>query len=168
MLKEKEIKSLTPEIFTLFHEGTPLLSAGDREKHNAMTIGWAQLGTLWSRPVCTVYVRPQRHTFGFINEAKYFTVSCLAEDYRKALIYCGTKSGRDTDKLADCGLTVDYADGDAPYIAQAKLVLVCRKLYEQDMKQEHFVDAATDARCYPQHDYHRMYVGEVVRVLEEA
>lgn len=168
MFIEKDIKTLAPEIFTIFHEGTPLLTAGDRTGHNAMTIGWAQLGTLWSRPVCTVYVRPQRHTFGFINDADCFTVSCLPGDYRQALVYCGTKSGRDTDKLADCGLTVDYADGDAPYIEQAKLVFVCRKLYQQDLKQEHFLDAATDARCYPQHDYHRMYVGEVVRVLEKA
>ena len=71
---------LTPEIFSVFRRQPPLLTAGDRESCNTMTIGWCQLGSLWSIPVCTVYVRPERYTYQFMEESRYFTDSVLTED----------------------------------------------------------------------------------------
>ena len=97
---------LTPEIFSVFRRQPPLLTAGDREKCNTMTIGWCQLGSLWSIPVCTVFVRPERYTYQFMEESRYFTVSVLPEEAKAITAYCGTKSGRDTDKIKDCGLTL--------------------------------------------------------------
>ena len=55
----------------------------------------------------------------------------------------------------------------APYFEQAQLVLVCRKLYADDLRPEKFTDQSLDGRWYPEHDYHRMYAGEVVQVLKK-
>ena len=81
-----------------------------------------------------------------------------------AAVLCGSKSGRDTDKVKACGLTVLH-DEKAPYFAQGELTFICRKIYAQDMAGECFTDPAVDAMDYPQKDYHRMYIGEIVAVL---
>ena len=88
---------LTPEIFSVFRRQPPLLTAGDREKCNTMTIGWCQLGSLWSIPVCTVFVRPERYTYRFMEESQYFTVSVLPEEAKEITAYCGARSGHGQD-----------------------------------------------------------------------
>lgn len=166
-LHETEIKELQCKAFQIFENQTPLLTAGNRERLNTMTIGWGGLGTLWSKSVCTVYVRPQRYTYEFMERSGYFTVSVLGADHKKALQICGSKSGRDIDKVRECGLTPAFAEGDAPYFEEAELVLVCRKLYADDLRPENFVDPTIDGAVYPNRDYHRFYIGEVVQVLEK-
>jgi flavin reductase (DIM6/NTAB) family NADH-FMN oxidoreductase RutF len=71
-----ELERLTPEILHVFGRQPPLLTAGDKTGLNTMTIGWCQLGRLWNLPVCTVYVRPERYTYQFMESHDYFTVSC--------------------------------------------------------------------------------------------
>lgn len=127
-----------------------------------MTIGWGGLGEFWQRPVCTVYVRPSRYTFQFVESHDYFTLSILPEDRKDALCLCGTRSGRDMDKIVACGLTVRYGAGDAPFFDEAELVLVCRRLYAQDMKPECVIDHSAADSFYKDGDWHRMYIGEVV------
>ena len=144
-----------------------LLTAGDKTGCNTMTIGWGQNGLVWGLPVCTVYVRPERYTYEFMESHDYFTLSILPESEKKAMALCGTKSGRDTDKIATCGLTLAYGAGDAPYFEQAELVLVCRKLYYQDIDPAHFLDQGIDGKWYPQKDYHRMYIGEIVEAYQK-
>ena len=109
-------KTLTPEIFQVFGTQNALLTAGDRTACNTMTIGWCQLGRLWNMPVCTVYVRPERYTYKFTESHDYFTVSVLPLSHKQTTMQlCGTKSGRDVDKIKACGLTVCYGAGDAPF-----------------------------------------------------
>ena len=163
-----EPKTLTPQILEVFGKQNALLTAGDRTSCNTMTIGWAQMGTLWAKPVCTVFVRPERYTYTFMESSDYFTVSVLPAEMRKTLGFCGTKSGRDVDKIKECGLTVAYGAGDAPYFEEAEWVLVCRKLYAQDMAGE-FVNGDEDVLSfYGAHgNWHKMYVGEVVEALKK-
>ena len=71
-----ELQTLTPEVLRVFGAQPPLLTAGDKSGCNTMTIGWCQMGQLWSLPVCTVYVRPERHTFSFMESSDYL---CPAE-----------------------------------------------------------------------------------------
>ena len=167
ILHEVPVKTLTMAPLEDFEKKTPLLTAGDRARLNTMTIGWGGLGTLWGKPVCTVYVRPQRYTYGFMERSVYFTVSFFDADYRAALQLCGSKSGREVDKVGKCGFTTAYAAGDAPYFAQARRVLVCRKLYAADFREEQFADRALAAAVYPEKDYHRTYIGEIVQVLQK-
>ena len=161
-----EVTSLQPEIFRMFEEQPPLLTAGDKEHCNTMTIGWCQLGTLWHLPVCTVYVRPERYTYQFMEEQDYFTVSVLPESEKQPLRICGTKSGRDMDKVKECGFTVKTAACGAPYFEEAELVIVCRKRYVQDFDPA-AIPADVKEKQYPNQDYHTMYIGEIVEVLSK-
>ncbi|MEG2038069.1 MAG: flavin reductase, partial [Ruthenibacterium sp.] len=150
----------------IFSERTPLLTAGNRAACNTMTIGWGSLGTLWSLPICTVFVRPQRYTYEFMEKNDYFTVSVFEPALQKTLTSCGKRSGRDFDKVKENHLTVAYAEGDAPYFEEAELVFVCKKLYAGLLNPNDFTDTRLEAH-YPQKDYHKMFVGEVVQVWKK-
>jgi len=143
-----------------------LLTAGTLQSYNTMTCGWGAWGVLWSRPAVFVFVRPTRHTYGFLNKSDAFTVCFFSKKYRKALQFCGTHSGRDCDKAKETGLTPARASNGSVYFQEARLVLECRKIYQQDLAPELFLDPGIE-KCYPQKDYHRMYVGQVERVWKK-
>ena len=156
-------KALEMNLSGLLRSRGALLTAGDKTRCNTMTIGWAQSGVVWGKPVCTVYVRPERYTYQFMEAQDYFTLSFLPESEKKTIALCGSRSGRDVDKIAACGLTVEYGVGDAPYFAQAELVLVCRKLYVQDLDLGPVTDEAVLSFYKPgQGGIHRAYTGEIV------
>ena len=159
---------MTPEILTVFDRCQPLLTAGDKSGLNTMTIGWCQLGRLWRVPVCTVYVRPERYTYQFMESRDYFTVSVLPEAAKSVTAFCGSRSGRDVDKVRECGLTVCYGAGDAPFFAEADWALVCRKLYAQDMDPAAVADGEVILPYYGQRGgWHRMYVGQVLEAYQK-
>ena len=78
-----------------------LLASGNKEKSNAMTIGWGGIGTLWGKPAMTVYVAEQRYTKQFMDTSEYFTVMTFGVENSKVLTYMGHMSGRDGDKAAE-------------------------------------------------------------------
>ena len=131
----------------------------DNKRVNAMTASWGFLGVLWHKCVCTVFIRPQRHTYSLIEGEDRFTVAFMDEEYRAALTLCGKESGRDGDKLKKAGLSTDLCDG-VPYIKEARLVLVCRKLYADDLKENAFADKSLLSN-YAAGDFHRMYICEI-------
>ena len=150
--------------FRLIGSDWMLITEGSRERFNTMTASWGGLGVLWERRVAFCFIRPVRYTYEFVEQYGGFSLSFFSGEYRKALQFCGSHSGRDTDKIRETGLTPVHADGFV-YFAEAPLVLHCRKLYTQDLRPDRFLDDSLD-RLYPQKDYHRMYVGEIVRCLE--
>ena len=99
---------LEADVFTKFDKQWALVTAGTPEHYNTMTISWGGLGTLWERPVATVYVKKNRYTFAFMEESDYFTVSFYPEEQRRALSLLGSTSGRDGDKVAAAGLTPEF------------------------------------------------------------
>jgi flavin reductase (DIM6/NTAB) family NADH-FMN oxidoreductase RutF len=141
-----------------------LITAGDREKFNTMTAAWGGFGTLWEQSVAFCFVRPTRYTFGFMEKADTFSLCFFERKFKKALDICGTKSGRDTDKVKDAGITPVWEKENTVYFDEARLVMLCRKIYHQDLLPERFLDPAIHTH-YPKKDYHRMYVGRVDRVL---
>lgn len=143
-----------------------LLSAGSAEHCNAMTVSWGTMGTLWNLPVTTVYARPQRYTREFLDNSAHYTLSFFGGRQMEALGYLGAHSGRDGDKMAQTGLSFAVDDRfGAPFAQQAQLVMVCRKLYCDDLKADRFADPSIIEADYPEGDFHRQYVGEVVRVM---
>lgn len=156
--------ALSENFFQRLHRQWALITAADGDGANTMTASWGGVGILWNKPVATVYVRPSRYTFGLIEREAGFSLSFLPEQYRQELSYCGKISGRDEDKIAHCGFTVLRQEG-VPYIAQAELVLLCRKLYSQDMDPARFLDPEIDPKNYPDGDYHRIYIGEITGAL---
>ena len=158
-----DAKSFNTEIFSQFDRKWALLTAGTLENYNTMTISWGGMGTLWGRPVVTVYVRPSRYTFGYMNDNDHFTVSFYPEDCRKDLSILGSLSGRDGDKVAKTSLTpAEVLHGVS--FREAERTLVCRKLYAQDLDPE-AIPGEIRAECYGDHSFHRMYIGEVVEIL---
>lgn len=144
-----------------------LVTAQQGGRVNTMTASWGGLGVLWRKNVAFVFIRPQRYTKQFVDQSERFTLSFYGEEHRKALAYLGRVSGKDEDKIATVGFEPREFDG-APAFAQARLVLVCKKLYAQDLQPGCFMPGAPcDADCYPEKDYHTMYVAEVEAVYEK-
>ena len=163
--KEVDIKSLNFNPFTKIGSEWMLITAGDESGCNTMTASWGGVGVLWGKNVATCYIRPQRYTLEFVEKNDCYSLCFFDEEYRSALNFCGTKSGRDFDKDKETGLTPVFGD-IAPYYEQAKLVFLCKKLYRQDMTAESFLQPENLKRWYPQMDLHRMFIGEIVKVLE--
>lgn len=141
-----------------------LITPGVLGRWNTMTASWGGFGHLWNMDVAFVFVRPSRHSFGFMEREEGFTLSFFDEARRKVLDLCGSKSGRDVDKAKAAGITprAFAADGSAQRVGfeEARLVLACRKLYSQDLDAGRFIDPAI-ARNYPKGDLHRLYVGAI-------
>lgn len=150
------------EIFSQYDKRWALLSAGKPEDFNTMTISWGGLGTLWNKPVATVYVRRSRYTHAFMDREDYFTVSFFPEIYKPVLGVLGSKSGRDMDKIHDSGLTV-VAAGDSVAFREAEVTLICRKLFVQELELDR-IPADIRASLYADGDIHDMYIGEVVDI----
>lgn len=151
--------------FQLIGQEWMLVTAGTLGTFNTMTANWGGMGVLWNRPVTFVFVRPQRYTFQFMNRAETFTLSFFERRYREALSFCGSHSGRAVDKMTATGLTPIAVEPDAVTFQQARLVFVCRKLYAQDLEGDAFTVPEVAADIYPSHDYHRLFIGEVLTVL---
>ena len=172
-----EPASITDNVFHLIGSDWMLVTAArdtdglvGGKDWNTMTASWGGLGVLWAKPAAFVFIRPQRHTFGFIEEADRLTLSFFDESYRDALRFCGTKSGRDYDKAAACSLTpvTDRNEvGRALWFEEARLVLVTRKLYGSFLREDGFT-AAPGSTYYPAGDYHKMYVCEIESVLRRV
>ena len=153
------------EIFSQFNDKWALLCAGTPDSFNAMTISWGGMGTLWFKPVVTVYVRPDRYTYQFMEKSDYFTISFYPEANRRDLTTMGSLSGRDGDKLARTGLTAK-AVGNAVTFEQAEITLLCQKIYHQDMAAEN-MDANIAEEYYSDAQPHRMYIGEVMEIIRK-
>jgi len=136
-LRELPIQELHINPMTLILDEWMLVTAGNKESgYNTMTACRGQIGAVWGQgrglPVATVYIRPRRYTKEYMDREPFYTLSFFPEEYRKQLAYLGTHSGRNGDKVADTGLTPVF-DGDCTYFAEAKLVIVCRKLYRETL-----------------------------------
>lgn len=155
-------KEIDENVIRLIGDEWMLVAAGDREKFNMMTASWGSMGFLWNKPVVMVFVRPQRYTYEFTEKEDMLTLSFFGEQYRRALNVCGSVSGRDTDKVKESGLTPYFTEAGNPAFEEASLVLECRKLYVDFLKEEAFVDSKIVDAQYKQKDFHKMYVVEIV------
>jgi flavin reductase (DIM6/NTAB) family NADH-FMN oxidoreductase RutF len=173
---EKSIRDFRGSPVQRIFEEWMLITAGSTQagagNWNTMTASWGGFGVLWNKDVTFMVIRPQRHTRGFADANPLFTLSFFDKKHRDALAFCGEKSGRDYDKAIETGLTPivfgknvagGRADGAVAF-KEATDIIVCRKIYTQDIDPANFLDSKI-AGNYPQNDYHRMYVGEVLALL---
>jgi flavin reductase (DIM6/NTAB) family NADH-FMN oxidoreductase RutF len=162
-------KSIQPEefkdnAFSLISTDWMLITAGNKQSFNMMTASWGSLGHLWNRNIAVIYIRPTRYTYSFAEKNDYFTICFFNEKYREILNICGSTSGRDSDKIKATGLIPLETELGNIYYEQARLVMECEKIYYEDIKPEMFLDKSIE-RMYPQKDYHRMYIGEIINTL---
>lgn len=151
------------DIFAQFNNKWALLTAGETERFNTMTISWGGLGTLWNKPVATVYVRSSRYTYEFMEDCEYFTVSFYPDSYKKTLGVLGSRSGRDMDKIHASGLTAKPLEHTVTF-EEAEVTLVCRKLMKQELQTEAMPEQIRNS-FYNGDASHVMFIGEVVDIL---
>ena len=165
MFHEVNPLELSCNPFQMIGKDWALVTAGDETGYNTMTVSWGNMGIMWNKNIVTVFIRPQRYTKEFLDRFDNFTLSFYEESSREALKLCGSKSGRDMDKIKAAGLTPVHENGTT-YFKEARLVLECRKIYLDKIRPEGFLDPSIQ-KNYPENDYHLIYMGEITRVLQK-
>lgn len=168
-MREISFSELKFNPFELIGKQWMLITAGNEENgYNTMTASWGHLGSIWGHgnggATCVIYVRPQRYTKAFVDREPVFTLTFFDEAYHSALGYLGSHSGRDGDKVAQVGLTPVFSE-NTTYFAEAKLVLVCKKLYQTTLKEENFLSREVVEQNYPRRDFHDLYIASIEKVL---
>ena len=164
-MKEINIRDIKKSPVELISDGWGLVTAGNENGFNTMTVSWGALGEIWGKDAAFVFIRPQRYTFEFTEKEEIFTLSFYGSEFKDALKICGSKSGRDIDKAAVCGLTPVFTDGGVTF-EQAEYTLVCRKMASQFINPAGFADTSIENN-YANKDYHKMYVGEIIKVYQK-
>lgn len=168
-MKEIPVSQLNINPITAISDGWMLLTAGCESRgYNTMTCSWGHIGSIWGHggnaATAVCYVRPQRYTKEFVDREYLYTLCFFPEEYKKALGYLGSHSGRDEDKVKKVGMTPVFGDGFT-YFAEASMVLVCRKLYRAPLVEEGFLDKTVLEANYPQRDLHDLYIGRIEKIL---
>lgn len=161
-----KLSELNENVFELIGKKWMLITAAKEGKSNTMTASWGGLGVMWGKKVAYVVIRPQRYTKEFIDVAESFSLSFLPEKFRKELSYLGSVSGRDEDKIAKAGLSLTYQE-EVPYFDESELVLICKKLFVQEFKDESFLDKSILDTWYKAGDNHYLYIAEIIDVLKK-
>lgn len=140
-----------------------LLGSYDVDRNpNIMTIGWGSIGFAWGMPIWTVLVRPSRHTHTCIEHSGCFTVNVPTDELNYAAATCGTVSGKQVDKFAECGLTAEKASTVlAPVVAECPLVYECQVMHSNDVLPTKLADEILTG-SYVDGDYHRIYFGKIL------
>ncbi len=158
LIKPGEIPN---NVFSLIGNDWMLITAGNLQSYNTMTASWGFLGILWNKPLAVCFIRPQRFTLEFIERNDYYTLSFFSEEHRDILKFCGTKSGRDHNKAKETGLNpVSTPLGNITF-SQARMVLECKKIYTDTIKEKNFLFKEVISSNYPEKDFHRFFFGEV-------
>lgn len=165
MFQTVNIRDLDQNAVQMVADRWLLISAGKPEDFNMMTASWGMLGEIWGKDAAAVFVRPSRYTYRFLEQSEYFALSVLPDElHDRVHAVCGSQSGRDVDKAAATGLTPVF--DHSVYFEQTEIVLICKKIYTHDIDPHGFLDPSIGAHYHG--DYHRMYVGEIVKTLVRA
>lgn len=162
MFKEISAKDIKENLIECIANEWTLISAGSEEGFNMMTASWGFAGELWGSDAVEVFIRPQRHTLGFVEKQGYFALSFYGDNKAIHKI-CGSMSGRDVNKSELASLTPVF-DSNTVYFEEARLVIICKKQYADDIKEECFIDK-DPLKWYENKDYHRFFIGKIEKVL---
>lgn len=161
-MEKVDIKQLNTSFIELISKDWALLTSGDADDFNTMTVSWGGIGFIWNKPVAFVFVRAERYTFEYLERTKKFTLSFLKDEFHKAHSVCGSKSGRDCDKVKETGLTPVFLDSKQVTFNESKLVLDCKIMYGDVLDSENYVDTEALEKWYgAKGGMHKMYVAEV-------
>ena len=172
MKKHIQVFDYASDILSALQQGvTVTAKAGDTV--NPMTISWGTLGIEWGKPMFTVFVRESRFTKGLLDANPEFTINVpYGSRDKNILSFCGSKSGRDVDKINALGLTLEEPEViSVPGIKELPLTLECRVFYRQ-AQDPNAISEENNRRFYPQEagsdfsvanaDYHTAYYGQIV------
>ena len=163
--KEISIKDVRENLVKMVADEWMLVTSGNRDGFNTMTASWGFFGEMWGKDCAVCVVRPARYTHKFLEENEYFSLSFLGENKAPHAV-CGSKSGRDVDKIAEAGLDPVF-DSRAVYFNDARIVVICKKTYVSEVTEAGFCNKDM-LKWYDKDDMHTVYVGEIVKVLERV
>lgn len=166
-MKPITIKELDENVFETIGKEWMLVTAGTETHFNTMTASWGGMGWLWNKPVVFVFIRPERYTFEFMEQNDCFTLSFLGEEGKAVHKVCGSKSGREVDKVKETGLKPLFTERGNVCFEQARLTLECRKLYESVLSEADFIDTSLIGQWYGggHGGMHHLYVAEIVNAF---
>lgn len=170
-MKKIALSSLSENVFDLIGKEWMLVTAGTPERCNMLTASWGCLGYLWNKPVAVVFIRENRYTREFIEANDYLSLSFFGtnRDSRQLLNFCGSRSGRDVNKVKETGLTPELTDNGAVGFLQARLILEGKKLYRSHIEEADFLDKSVYTRWYnasPGGEHHYVYIVELTNAYE--
>ncbi|AIO18299.1 Flavoredoxin [Candidatus Izimaplasma bacterium HR1] len=133
------------------------------DKVNTMTIAWGGINFVWNKPVFVAYVRYSRDTYEMMKNTEEFTINVpLHNDLKNELAFCGTKSGRDYDKIRECNFTlIDGRIVNTPIIADCEMHYECKVIYKQAMEPNNIPESILQ-RYYTNNNFHVIFYGEIV------
>ena len=161
--KQISAEQIPGNIIRLLSQDWMLITAGSADRFNTMTASWGGLGHLYNKPVAFCFINPARYTYQFMEKEDTYTLSFYTEAYRDALKYCGSHSGKDTDKIKARGLTPMITPNGSPVFSEAWLIIECRKLVSQSLIPESLGNEALRAE-WSGKPMHKMYIGEILNV----
>lgn len=161
---EVKPEELNKNAFQMIGSDWMLITAEKDNKANTMTASWGGFGVMWNKNVTYTVIRPQRYTKEFIDNSDTFSLCFFNNKYKKELSYLGTVSGRNEDKIAKTSLTLNHCD-NIPCFEEAETVIICRKLFAQELSPEAFIEKNLIEKNYPNKDFHTMYISEVIKIL---
>ena len=149
------------EIMQAIGKGVLMTTKADGQV-DTMTIGWGTMGIQWGKPIFIAYVRESRYTKKLVDKNPEFTINIPLGEYDKnILVFCGTKSGRDTDKITELGLHLEEGETvSVPAIRELPLTLECKVIYKQEQVKEAIAPDALQ-RYYADGDFHTAYYGQI-------
>jgi flavin reductase (DIM6/NTAB) family NADH-FMN oxidoreductase RutF len=149
---------------SLAKEGLLVASSGADGKINVMTIGWGEVGVLWSKPFFIAFIRKSRYTYELIEQSGDFTVNVPPKGFEKIIDFCGSKTGRKVDKIKKLGLKVQPSKAVmSPTLSDCLVTLECKVMFEKRMAKRD-VPSNIKKRFYKNDDYHTCYFSEIVNI----
>ena len=156
-------EELQGNIIKMISQDWMLITAGNAEKANMMTASWGGAGVLYNKPVAICFINPARYTYGIMEKSETFTLTFYPGEYKDVLKYCGTKSGRDEDKIKGSGLTPMYTENGAVAFSQACVIIECRKMLSQSLMLDS-IENEQERNKRAMQPMHKMYIGEILNV----
>lgn len=156
-------EELQGNIIKMISQDWMLITAGNAEKANMMTASWGGAGVLYNKPVAICFINPARYTYSIMEKSETFTLTFYPGEYKDVLQYCGTKSGRDEDKIKGSGLTPVYTENGAVAFSQACVIIECRKMLSQSLMLDS-IENEQERNKRAMQPMHKMYIGEILNV----
>ena len=167
-----DLKYFQDNPFKLIGKDWMLISAEKDNNVNTMTASWGGVGVMWGKNVAYIVIRDSRYTKEFIDGSDTFSLSFFDSDdvkIRESLSYLGSVSGRNENKIKNANMKVKfYVDDEkceTPFIDEARMVLVCKKMFAQKLTKDSFINPDIDEKWYKDGDYHTLYIGEIQHML---
>jgi flavin reductase (DIM6/NTAB) family NADH-FMN oxidoreductase RutF len=163
-----EVADLTDNVFKLVGKDFTVITAGDSVAYNSMTASWGGMGILFEKPVTWCFLRASRYTLELMRKETTYTMSYFDDNYKEQVLFFGSKTGRNTDKMKETTLThVLTPSGNSSY-KEARLIFECKLTEITTVNPDDFyaqsdrdfvIEGYNDAKAY-----HKLVFGEITKV----